>query len=507
MSAIREARRATLGETAEKTSPPLSLIDRLMLQLSSVRFGVVLLVLLGAACMVGMLVMQANMEGFDKYYAELTPSQQLLYGKLGFFDIYHTWYFNGLLLVLSLNIVLSSIDNFPKAWALISRPKLDASPHWLGGQESHAALAVVGDDSLRVAERVAAACRSLKFRATVSERSGRHVVFAERGAWNRLGAYAVHVALLVIFAGGFLTAQLGHTGQVALAPGETASEMRETVFDLDGPREVTVALPFEVECTDIQQKLIDKTGPTSPGNTLDWLTRVRINDPERGVTEALVHMNAPYDYRGYRFFQSSFIPEGKARTIRLRLTPESGGAPAEEVNLMRDASARLSDGTVVKFAGFFSDFVLRGSRGDSQSPEYNNPAAAVQLVNASGEAASGFAFPPEASGMGPMVARTLGGYRVELIEFEKVGAGHILSVQKDPGAGVVYVGFFLLTATLIGVFMFSHQRVWALVERGEGGGFQVIMGGNTNRNRLGFEDRFKRLVEAVEPPEASNSHE
>ena len=503
MSAMRDARGATLGETAAKTSQPLSLIDRLMLQLSSVRFGVVLLVLLGAACMVGMLVMQASMEGFAKYYAELTPSQRLLYGKLGFFDIYHAWYFNALLLVLSLNIILSSIDNCPKAWTLISRPKLDASPHWLGGQESHAALAVVGDDSLSVAERVAAACRSLKYRTTVAEKSGRHVVFAERGAWNRLGAYAVHVALLVIFAGGFLTAQLGHTGQVALAPGETASEMNETVFDLEGPREVTVALPFEVECTDIQQKLIDKTGPTSPGNTLDWLTRIRINDPERGVTEALVHMNAPYDYRGYRFFQSSFIPDGKARTVTLRLTPERPGAAAEEVSVPRDSSARLSDGTVVKFAGFFSDFVLKGSRGDSKSPEYNNPAAAVQLVNAAGEAVSGFAFPPSVAGAGPSVGRTLGGYRVELVEFEKVGAGHVLSVQKDPGAGVVYVGFFLLTATLAAVFMFSHQRVWALVERGEGGQFQIIMGGNTNRNRLGFEDRFKRLVEAVGPTEAS----
>ena len=80
-------------------------------------------------------------------------------------------------------------------------------------------------------------------------------------------------------------------------------------------------------------------------------------------------------------------------------------------------------------------------------------------------------------------------------------------MQKDPGAGVVYVGFFLLAATLAAVFMFSHQRVWALIERGEGGGFKVIMGGNTNRNRLGFEDRFKRLVEAIEPTEAAKSHE
>src|SRR5215216_1286844 len=71
--------------------------------LSSVRFGVVLLVLLVIASMIGMLIMQQNVEGFDKYYAELTPSQQLLYGKLGWFDIYHAWYFNAMLMVLSLN--------------------------------------------------------------------------------------------------------------------------------------------------------------------------------------------------------------------------------------------------------------------------------------------------------------------------------------------------------------------------------------------------------------------
>ncbi|MFL6282237.1 MAG: cytochrome c biogenesis protein ResB [Pyrinomonadaceae bacterium] len=504
MSAIRDAHGATLNRPAVETAEAQSrLSERLLQSLSSVRFGVALLVILAAACMVGMLVMQANVGGFDKYYAELSPSQRLLYGKLGFFDIYHTWYFNALLLVLSLNIVLSSIDNLPKAWTFISRPKLVASLHWLGGQEQHAALVVEGDDSERVANRVSAACRSLGWKPTVSEQDGKTFVFAERGAWNRLGAYAVHVALLVIFVGGFLTAQLGHTGQVAFGPGESTSEMTETVFDLDRSRQLTVELPFEVECTDIQQKLIDKTGPTSPVNTLDWLTRIRIKDPARGVTEALVHMNAPYDYRGYRFFQSSFVADGKARSVTLRITPDQPGAQSHELNLMRDGTAQLSDGTVIKFADFFSDFVLNGSRGDSKSPEYNNPAASIQVVNASGEAASGFAFEPSAAGAGPMVGRAVAGYKFELIGYEKVGAAHVLSVQKDPGAGVVYAGFVLLTLTLAAVFLFSHQRVWALVARGEGAGVEIILGGNTSRNRLGFDDRFKRLVRKLDGTEGS----
>src|ERR671939_651129 len=82
-------------------------ITKLLNLLSSVRFGVVLLILLVIAAMIGMLIMQQGQEidKFKNYFADLTPSQQLLYGALGWFDIYHAWYFNALLLILSLNIV------------------------------------------------------------------------------------------------------------------------------------------------------------------------------------------------------------------------------------------------------------------------------------------------------------------------------------------------------------------------------------------------------------------
>jgi hypothetical protein len=34
-------------------------------------------------------------------------------------------------------------------------------------------------------------------------------------------------------------------------------------------------------------------------------------------------------------------------------------------------------------------------------------------------------------------------------------------------------------------------------ERTGGQGFDVILGGNTNRNKLGFEDRFKKLINEI----------
>jgi len=506
MSAIRETQTKAQAHAPAKVLASASVsvkegegfAARAMDLISGVRFGVVLLVLLAGACMVGMLVMQVNVDGFDKYYAALTPSQRLLYGTLGFFDIYHSWYFNAMLLVLSLNIILSSIDNLPNAWTYISRKKLDASAHWLTGQEQHAAFTLEADDAVAVAARVGEAARGVGLKVQTSERDGAAFVFAERGAWNRLGAYAVHVGLLVIFVGGFMTSRFGHTGQMFLRPGETSGEMTEQVFlDMNTPSQVTLELPFKVECTDIQQKLLERNGDITPMNTLDWMTRIRIDDPERGTTEALVQMNRPYDYRGYRFFQSSFTPEGKAREIRLVVTPEAGGA-AEELTIRRDSAARLADGTSVEFSDFFSDFAMNGGKPGTQSPDYNNPAAVLKVFKGDGKAERAYAFQEGGGDSAPVAGRAVAGYKFRLADFERVGDAHILSVQKDPGATVVYAGFILLTLTLAAVFLFAHQRVWARIEPRGGGEFEVLIGGNTNRNKLGFEDRFGKLVKAVE---------
>src|SRR5215212_8773110 len=110
-------------------------VTKLLNLLSSVRLGVTLLVLLVIASMTGMLIMQKNVDGFEAYYAELMPSTRVLFRTLGFFDIYHSWYFNLLLLVLSLNIVLASIDRFPTAWRFIKHKKLESGRRFLESQQ------------------------------------------------------------------------------------------------------------------------------------------------------------------------------------------------------------------------------------------------------------------------------------------------------------------------------------------------------------------------------------
>lgn len=508
------------AETAPTEAPRVrqqpNLLDRVLRRLSAVPFGISLLILLILLSMTGMLIMQVNVDGFAEYYASLTPSQQWLYTDpilralrgwtgwelrgwniLSLVDIYKSYVFITLLAILSLNIILASLDHFPGAWRYIRRKKLTASKPYVLHLPTNATLE--SDDSAEEPLRIAAVCRALGFRPTITREAKRTTIFAERHAWNRLGAYFVHVGLLVIFLGGFFTWRWSHNAVVTLTPGAQARTAQGLTYDLDRVQVANYALPFVVECTDIQQTLIRKEGGLDANNTVDWHTRVRVRDGEK-IVEADVHMNKPFDYRGYRFFQSSYQNVANARSVVLTYAPVAG-AP-EQVTLMRGRPATLSDGTEIKFVDFTGD-VDYSMRNQSIAPEYRNPAAVAQVTRPGAEAKRVVALTPEgrAGATGDLVAQSsLDGATVTLADYEKVGLSHTLAVQYDPwGAWSFYLGSVILIAALMAVFFFSHQRLWFVIEKDKDGKRKVFVGGHTNRNRPELDKKFKDVVAALAP--------
>ena len=477
---------------AVKNPAGASLVSKFLKLLCSVSFGVVLLILLGLASFFGMIIMQQNVDGFDNYFAALTPAQRLLYSNLGLFDIYHTWYYNGLLALLSINIILSSIDRFPKVWKYVTKPNVTVPVRWLQSQKQTAETTLDGSKEM-AAERIADAFREAGWRRTATaEKGGKLFVMGESGLWNRFAFLAVHVGLLVVFLGGFLTSQIGSNGILPLAPGETSDLIYETVVNLDTTRQITMQLPFQVSCTDIQQKLIKKEESLSAGNTIDWITKFTITD-ETGTHEGFVQMNRPYDYRGYRFFQSSYTPIGRARSITIRANQSNGGTT--ELTIPRDGTETLPDGTKVRFMEFRGNFRIGAEDPNEDTSNYPNPGAVLQItqpgVGATPQTA--YAFGPQMADI-PAASKPVGGYTFQLADFEKVSQQHILSVQRDPGSTVVYVGFILLCITLVGVFFFSHRRVWAVIEDTGKGGLHILFAGNTNRNQTGFSEKFNAFT-------------
>lgn len=493
------------------------LLNRVLDFLSSVRVGVVSLCVLVVFAMIGMLIVQQNVGGFDTWYVGLTPAEKTVFGYLGFFDIYHSWYFNLLLLFLSLNIILASIDRFPSAWSYITEPKLTATRDWLLGRREHAVIEQTRDPG-DVEAAIIRAFESEGFKASVTPRttteyaldeSGRKdfskvikrtttTVFGERGSWNRLGAYVIHVALLTLFLGHFVAFQTGFDADVRMIPGERTDEIQLIQFNLDKKERFNVKLPFSIDCTDIEQKLIDENGGIDITNTLDWRTQIKINDPSYGTTTADVSLNKPFTYRGYRFFQAQTIPVGNARIIDLELTPQNGG-PVETVQIQRLGSATLSDGTKIAYTDFEADFTLNNGQPDTRSAEYNNPAAVLNVTRPGQAPVRVFAFAqklPEGAPVGAPKA----GYMWHLASFEKAPMAHILSIKYDPfNAHFIawYIGGFGLVLSLMLVFFFSHKRVWASIEERGDGTTEVVLAGEANRNQIGFRDKFNKIAERL----------
>lgn len=490
----------TLKEKAEEfPKPKASLIgDRILNFLSSVRFGVVLLVILVLLAFLGMIIVQQNVQGFDAYYVSLTPAEKIVYGWLSLFDIYHSWYFNFLLLILSLNIILASIDHFPKSWTYISRPKLDASRKWLLGQKQNDIVHLQGTDEQAVAEKIKSVFEANGLKAIITQKKGKLFVFGESGRWNRLGAYVVHVFLLTLFIGHFVALQTGFDADVRFIPGQITNEIQLIQFNLDKQERYNVALPFTITCTDIEQELINPNGDIDIGNTLDWRTQIKINDPQYGETGADISLNKPFSYRGYRFFQASAITQGSARTMTLELAPVTGASPIS-VNLARNGEVTLPDSTKIEYEAFFPDFTFVNGQPDTRSPDYNNPAVVLNVTTPSGEKTRVFAFANKVADNIP-VGAPKAGYKWHLASFEKSPLAHVLSIKYDPyNAAFIawYVGGFGLIGALAFVFFISHRRIWALIDNQERNNFEIVLGGNVNRSQLAFEDKFRKIIYAL----------
>jgi len=488
--------------------PSAPIVNRILDSISSVRVGVVTLVILTILSLAGMLIVQQNVQGFDAYYVALTPAERMVFGSLGLFDVYHSWYYQLALLFLSLNIVLASIDRFPSVWkGYFKRPKITGSRGWLLARPENEIIAASEGTVEAEAAEIERKFKANGLKTKLTNENGMVTVFGERGRINRLGAYIVHVFLLTLFLGHFVALTTGFDADVRMIPGAVTDEIEMIQFDLDKKEKFNVKLPFSIECTDIQQSLINAGGSIDVTNTLDWRTQMKINDPQYGELIADVSMNKPVSYRGYRFFQAQTIPVGNAREITLELTPQAGGETIT-TTIKRNSGTTLADGTKVDYTEFMPDFTFGGDgQPDTRSGEYNNPVAVLNVTPPGGERQRVFAFAQKLPDNAPVGAPKAGN-KWRLAAFEKIPPSSVVSIKYDPYDGAFiawYIGGFGLIGALGFVFFLSHKRVWAQVSKQDDGKNEVVLAGEANRNEAAFGDLFKKLSEEIRGNKRGNN--
>jgi len=68
-----------------------------------------------------------------------------------------------------------------------------------------------------------------------------------------------------------------------------------------------------------------------------------------------------------------------------------------------------------------------------------------------------------------------------------------LQLTEDPGMKIVWTGSGLLVLGLCVMLYMPHRKLWLVMRKAENG-YEVSLGGMTNRNRLNFDKEFKNIV-------------
>ena len=449
--------------TTKKNDPLQSLWDFFC----SLKLTMFLLISLAAISIIGTVIPQGIPS--EGYLASVNPSKIKLYKSLGFFDMYHSWWFILLLYLLTVNLVACSIKRLPHIWKIITQPVTTLSE---GVEKSLTNVAVIkSPETAAKLKELAAAFLGKEFaKPIVTEVDGVWHLFAQKTPWCRLSVYFVHLSVIVIFIGSMVGSLFGYKGFVSILEGETVSSIwlrSEKEHNLD----------FSVR---LEKFSIAKYPSGAPKEFKSILTVFEKGKPVPGYSNVRVIVNDPLTYKGITFYQSSY---GNAGNYFFTVSDLDGQRPVS-LTVNGQSSVKLPDGSSMR--------VLEATNDVSQfAAGVSGPAAQVELRTPNGKTESlvVYANHPElnlqhARNHGTRPAINYRGAQ------ERMYTG--LQVAKDPGVEIVWLGCLLMVIGIYIAFFMSHRRIWMRIENGT-----ITVGGNASKNQGAFEQAFEGLIDRL----------
>ncbi len=430
----------------------------------SLKLTIFLLISLSLTSIIGTVLPQGQLP--PEYVAQISPAKLQIYSTLGFFDMYHSWWFIALLYIFSLNLVCCSIKRLPHVFKFISEPAtvLGESLRGSMGLKQEIACSATPEQGRAALEQFITAEFATP---VVTEHNGEVHLFAEKSAWSRLGVYVVHLSILVIFIGAIIGSLFGYKGFVNIIEGGSVN----TVEARSGKQ---IPLGFDLRLEKFSVEFY-QTG--APKEFKSILTVMENGQPVKDYTNVRTIVNEPLTYKGITFYQSSYGQANEGSEHIFTVKSRKSGTP-EQFSIVEGATVTFRDGTSFK--------LLESAQEVRQfMPEFSGPAARVEVTR-TGQAPQTFIvlknYPEMSAQRGDELIFTYGGSNARMYTG--------LQVAKDPGVWVVWLGCTLMVVGLYIAFFMSHKRVWIVLTRGH-----ARLYGNASKNQAAFQGQFEQLAE------------
>lgn len=450
--------------------------------LSSVRTAILLISLITLICFLGIYFVQApgevvgDVNAYSAWvqlnalprYGSLTP----IFNWLQFFTIFSSWYFLLLLTVLSLSIVVCTLNRAPAIWQNFRHPLLRRSDKFYENALERGSFSQA--DAVNWTKAFLRK-RGYRVRSVVEtgegtntkEQAEKHEVvylYANKNSWATLSTFLFHAALVTLLMAGVLSLWHG------FAPGSLARKLLPAPivaftdslagfsFDVALPNGQSAVVYSRGTPHNISFRANKFTATFDPktGTPTDYVTDLSVyQDGEQVAQSDHLRVNDPLSYNGIVFHQSSLIP-----SVNLTIADANGCLLCNQA-IVLDQSATLPSGLVADYA---NGVPIAGSNltvgvffahvANAQLAQIARPMVLVTV-----------GLPGATPTQGEQVLRLLPGQAGTInknwtIKLNSATEASVLLVTKDTGSLLIWPTAVVLILSLCATFYFPQRRIW-----------------------------------------------
>lgn len=422
----------------------------LLVYTANVRMAQFYMFTLAVAVFIGVVVPQKSageMPAFD----EIQKLSDKILFILGFYDVFHAWWFYLFIAAFSLSIISVTFVR------IIPSLRFKLSPNGralsLEGMHNVQYQATINNATIEQAKQVLKKHKYGNFEEFSDLEPG--IITTDKGRYTKWAALGTHIGMMIIMLGA-LIGFLGFRDSVDVMPGDS--------FQVPPPKgEVVKNMDFAVHLKDFW---IDHR---PDGSVRQFNSILEVTDKQGNkVLDKHIWVNEPLKYHGVYFYQSTYGLQG--------VTIKIDGKPANMLFQPIPSGSLLTQ--IFKVGnGQYYLYTQGNNKPIFLLEAIENETGAIKDVKPWGS----FTFQGDTFTVG-------GGHQImidDLIYFSGI------DVKYDPGIPVIWAGCIIISIMIMIAFM-PHQQIYFIQQ-----GNNLFIAGRTNKGKYHFDKEFNTIVEEL----------
>ncbi|CAM3878818.1 cytochrome c biogenesis protein ResB [Mesobacillus zeae] len=482
---------ARRSQTYNKT-----IVDKIWNFFSSVKVGVILIVVTLIASSLGTILPQEmyipQMTTPAEYYEDQYGWFGKLYYELDFNNLYSSWWYLLLIASIGVSLVICSLDRVIPLYRALKNQRVERHEGFMKRQRLYGVSEQPGEEAM---SRLEQNLKAKKYH--IRKKNGS--ILAEKNRFSRWGPYVNHIGLIIFLIGAMLRFVPGmyvdellwiREGETKAIPGTDGQyylknnkfifqkydkKKDNEVFGAALDRAGMVAKNYQSNVT-----LYEKKGDTVAGESLNL----------KKLKEAKIRVNQPLKIDKFAIYQVDYkLDELSKMHLALQNKDTGEEIGTIKVNLYNpETKYDLKNGYFVELKSYFPDFEFdENSNPTTKSKVPNNPAFVFKMVT-----------PEKPDGEVSFVAirQTIevdgnNSYKMAFkgVETKNVAA---LTIRKDLTLWILGFGGLIFMIGVIQGAYWNHRRLWVKIVDGK-----AVTAGHTNKNWYGFKRELEGVFEGT----------